>query len=72
MARVGGMPWLAGAIYAVRSILAWEISFLLGERVWDFTPPLTMKGLVAAIDKRFQRSSEGGGKIVWGPRWRSP
>lgn len=72
MARFGGMPWLAKANYAVRRVLAWEISFLLGERLWDFGLAPTMKGLIAAIDKRFQRSSEGGGKIVWGPRWRSP
>lgn len=72
MAQARGIPWLARAIYAIQRILAWERSFLLGERVWDFGPALTLKGLTAAIDKRFQRSSEGGGKIVWGPRWRSP
>lgn len=71
MERIREMPWLAGTIRAIRRILAWEMSFLLGEQVWDFASPLADDGLIAAFDKQFQRLSEGSGRIVWGARWRS-
>ena len=61
----------AKPIDTIRRTLAWEMSFLLGERVWDFVSPLTADGLIAAFDKRFQRLSEGSGRIVWGQRLRS-
>jgi hypothetical protein len=68
MTRAKEKGWLARGADTIQRLLHWEMSFFLGEQVWDFEPTLTPDGLIATLDNRFPRLVNRNGRAVWGHR----